>query len=89
MLSTNTVDTKLDWVLNPLGEWSMLTLELNSNSVGAESSFSTHALVVFAIPLGESPLAGRDDDLTSWELELGTTEGFNSVLDVLNTIIST
>ncbi|KAF1765138.1 hypothetical protein GCK72_005090 [Caenorhabditis remanei] len=75
--------TKLDWVLNPLGEWSMLTLELNSDSVRAKSSFSTHALVVLTVPLGESPLAGGDDDLTSWELELGTTEGLNSVLDVL------
>lgn len=64
----------------------MLTLELNTNSIGDEPSFGAHALVVFTIPLGESPLSGGDDDLTSWELELGTTEGLNCVLDVLKII---
>lgn len=41
--------------------------------------------VNLTVELGESPFARDDDQLTARELELGTTEGFEGMLDVLVT----
>lgn len=61
----------------------MLLDELGINSVGNETAFGSHSLVVSLVPLGETPFLGDNDELTAGELELGTTEGLNGVLDVL------
>ncbi|GMR32693.1 hypothetical protein PMAYCL1PPCAC_02887 [Pristionchus mayeri] len=73
----------LDGVVDPLLEGSVLLDKLGINSIGNEATFGSHSLVVSLVILGESPLLGDDDKLTSGELELGTTEGLNGVLDVL------
>lgn len=73
----------LDGIVNPLLEGSVLLNKLGVDSIGNETAFGSHSLVVSLVPLGESPLLGDNDELTAGELELGTTESFDSVLDVL------
>ena len=73
----------LDGVVHPLAERAVLAVVLNTNTIVRESAFSAHLLVVGAVPLRESPLAGDDDKLTAGELELGTTESLDGGIDVL------
>lgn len=62
----------------------MLLDDLAVDAIGNSAAFSTVFFVNFSVQLGEAPLAGGNDQLTARELELGTTEGFQSVLNVLN-----
>lgn len=83
MFNRNKSRKGLDGVVDPLLEGSVLLDELGINSVGNETAFGSHSFVVSLVPLRETPFLGDDDELTAGELELGTTEGLNGVLDVL------
>merc|ERR1712240_928859 len=66
-----------DLPILPSLQRSLVGLVLNSDSVGDQDTVSPHLLVVLTRPLGEAPLLGHHDDLTSGVLELGTTEGLD------------
>jgi len=61
-----------------LGELSVSVAELDTDSIGNESSLLTVLLVLSLGELGESPVLGHGDLLASGVLELGTTESLLS-----------
>jgi len=48
---------------------------LDTDTIWNQSSFSSHFLKVLFVELGEAPLLGDMDLLSSWELELCSSEG--------------
>ena len=56
---------------------------LDVDAITLDLTSSLHALEVGVNVLGETVFTGDEDLLTAGELELGTTEGLASVLDVL------
>lgn len=73
----------LDRVVDPLGKRSMLSDKLDIDSVILETSFCTHAIVLFTLVTGESVFLGNNNELASGELKLGAAECLNSVVYVL------
>jgi len=57
--------------------------QLHVGSVVLESAFLAHLLVLLLVVAREAPLARDDDELTARELELGTTERLDRMLNVL------
>ena len=66
--------------LAPGGEGPVVRLVLDAHTVLDELAALPHALVVGALPLGETPLLADVDLLSARELELGPTEGLDNVI---------
>jgi hypothetical protein len=58
--------------------------ELAVDAIRNDTAFSSVLFVDFSVPLCETPLARRNDQLTARELELGTAESLESVINMLN-----
>lgn len=65
-----------------LGQRSTLADVLAVGTVRHEPALLAAAHVVGAVPLGEAPLVGAHDLLTTGELELGTAQSLNGVVAV-------
>ena len=53
---------------------------LHSDTVRLKATLGQEVLEIFTVELGEAPLAGNKDLLTSRVLELGTSESLNDLL---------
>jgi len=60
----------------------MWSKSLNTNTVALDLSFFLKTIEIVHDVFCESIFTGDEDGLTAWELELGSGEGFLSVLDV-------
>lgn len=66
-----------------LGEGSVVGDDLDVGTVGSELAFFLKSGVFSLVKLGETPLAGDDDLLSTGELEFTSSESFNSMGNVL------
>merc|ERR1719411_925288 len=66
--------------LAPFGQRSVIGLVLNIDTILDEFAVGPHLLVFLTVPLGEAPLLGDVDLLTTRELELGSPEGLDDRL---------
>ena len=57
--------------------------DLDVGTIGSELAFFLKSGVFSLVKLGETPLAGDDDLLSTGELEFTSSESFNSMLNVL------
>lgn len=64
------------------GDWTVLSDVLNRSTVWADPALLSADSVDITVELGEAPLGGLHDLLTSRELELGTTKSLNDVRSV-------
>ena len=62
----------------------MFSNDLDTDTISDDLSIFLESVVVGLVELGESELSGDKDLLTSWELELGSSQGFLSVGDVIS-----
>merc|ERR1712029_877377 len=53
---------------------------LDVDAVVLQTSVSLHLGVLLAVPLGEAPVLAHEDLLTSGELELGSSQGFDNLI---------
>ena len=63
-------------------KWSMLSNNLDTNTVWDDHAFLLESVVVSSDKMGESELSGDENLHLSWELELGSSEGFTSEFNV-------
>ena len=77
-LAVNTSQISLG--LAPDGERSMLGDVLDIDTIVLESAGGLHLGVLLPGPLGEAPVLGHEDLLTSGELKLGSSQGLNHVV---------
>ncbi len=66
-----------------VGKWALGSDESDGWTVRLDGLFSPSLLEFESGQLSESPLVWNDDFLSSWEFVLGSSEGFQSCLDVL------
>jgi hypothetical protein len=64
------------------GQWAVFSNILNRSTIWNNPSFLSTLSINYTIELGETPLVGSHDLLTSRELELSTTKSFNDVVSV-------
>merc|ERR1712183_67178 len=62
----------------PLFQWTFVRVVLNIRSVWFDRSVATSFHVFFPIPSSEAPFLRSEDFLTTRELELSTSQSFNS-----------
>jgi hypothetical protein len=65
------------------GERSVIGDDFNTNTIGDNLTFLLESVEIGFGDWGETVLSGDEDLLTARELELSSSEGFLSVLDVL------
>ena len=61
----------------------MFSNNLSHESIWNDLSFLLESVVIGLDDIGESVLSGDEDLLTAWELELSSSQGFTSELDIL------
>ena len=66
--------SSLGLLLDPDGQRTMCVAGLGTGTIGNDRAVGKTSLKVGAVPLGESPLLGDDDQLTAGELE-GVSKG--------------
>ena len=77
-LAVNT--SQLSLGLAPGGERSMLGDVLDVDTIVLEPAGGLHLGVLLPVPLGEAPVLGHVDLLTSGKLELGSSQSLNDVV---------
>ena len=65
-----------------VGKWSTISESLYVDSISLDLSFLFQLIESGHNMLGESELTGNEHLLSSWELELGSSEGFSGVVDL-------
>ena len=60
----------------------MLSINLDMDTTWDDLTFLLESVVISLNEISETELSGDEDLLSSWELELGSSEGFLSVLDI-------
>ena len=63
-------------------EWAVGSLDLNTDTVWNDLALLLESVVVRLDQLGESELSGDEDLLSTWELELGSSERLFGVVDI-------
>ena len=66
-----------------VGKWSTISESLYVDSIALDLSFLFQLIESGHNMLGESELTGNEHLLSSWELELGSSEGFSGVVDLV------
>jgi len=61
----------------------VLSNDLDADTIGDDLAFLLESVVVSLDEVGESVLSGDENLLSAGELELGSSQGFLGVLDVL------
>ena len=64
-------------------QWSMLSNDLDSNTVWDDLAFFFQSVVVSLNQVSETVFSGDEDLLSAWELELGSSQGLTGVFHVL------
>ena len=62
----------------------MFSNDFDIDTISDDLAILLESVVVGLVELGETELSGDEDLLTSWELELGSSQGFLSVGDVIS-----
>jgi len=63
-------------------QWTLLSSVLDVDTVRVDLLVSQQLFEVVVVNLGESPLSGDNDELSTWELVLGSSQSFLSSLQV-------
>ena len=66
-----------------LEQWTLWLDVLNVSTILLNTTFTAHLQVFFTVKVGETPLLGNNDLLTTWELVTSTTKGFLDNVSVL------
>ena len=64
-------------------KWSMLSNQLNANTISDDLMFLLQSVVIWLQELGETELSWQEDLLSAWELELCSSQGFSGKLNVV------